>query len=325
MHGAIDRALPPPFASPPRATASMPPPVLSTPRHPLLVPAAITLLCLIWGSTWWAIRLCLLDQPPLASAALRFLIAGLVMAAATPALRRLDRAPPPPTWLWLSTGTLSFAGSYGVLYVAEQTVPSGIAAVLWAIFPLLMAGSGVWFLGERLHARQLLGFLVSFAGIVVVFAGDLGDGASPAATALGAALLLLVSPLVSAVGTTLVKKHGGRTSSVLMNRNGMLFGAGLLALAAWLREDPSAMTWSGRGVLAMLYLAIPGTAFTFGTYFWLLQRVPASRLALISYVTPVLAVLLGVLVGDGVFGAPLAFGTLLVVGGIALVVQKRPS
>lgn len=281
----------------------------------------IALLCLIWGSTWWAIRLCLLDQPPLASAALRFLVAGLVMAAVAPALRAIDRAPGPPVWLWMSTGTLSFAGSYGVLYVAEQTVPSGIAAVLWAIFPLLMAASGVLCLEERLHARQLLGFVVSFAGIVVVFAGDLGDGDGDRG-AHGAAMLLLASPVVSAVGTTLVKKYGKGTSSVLLNRNGMLLGALLLGTAALLREDASGIAWSARGVLATLYLAVFGTAFTFGTYFWLLQRVPASRLALISYVTPVLAVLLGALVGDGVFGLPLAIGTLLVVLGIALVVRR---
>jgi len=289
-------------------------------QHPLLVPGSITLLCLIWGSTWWAIRLCLLDQPPLSSAALRFLIAGATMAAAAPVLRRVDRAPPPPPLLWLATGTLNFAGSYGLLYVAEQTVPSGVAAVLWAIFPLLMATSGVFVLAETLRARQVAGFVVAFFGIVVVFAGDLGGGASGGA--IGAALLLLASPVVSAVGTTLVKKFGKGSSSVLLNRNGMLFGALLLTAAAFARESPLAIAWSWRGILATVYLAVFGTALTFGTYFWLLQRVPASRLALISYVTPVLAVSLGALVGDGTFGLPLAIGTALVVAGIALVVQR---
>jgi drug/metabolite transporter (DMT)-like permease len=203
-----------------------------------------------------------------------------------------------------------------VLYVAEQTVPSGAAAVLWAIFPLLKAGSGVALLGETLAKRQWLGFLVSFAGIVVVFGADLGGE-------LAGALLLLVSPVLSATGTTLVKKFGGGTSSVLLNRNGMLFGAALLAAAALAAESPLRMPWTWPVAVATFYLAVVGTAFTFGTYFWLLQRVPASRLALISYVTPVLAVVIGALVGDGTLGAALAIGTLLVVAGIALVVQKE--
>ena len=293
------------------------------PNRSLLVPSLIAMLCLIWGSTWWAIRLCLCledRQPPLSSAAMRFLVAGLVMAAVVPLLRRVDRAPPPPTWLWLVCGATNFAGSYGVLYVAEQTVPSGVAAVLWAIFPLLMAGSGVFVLGERMRVVQGLGFLVSFLGIVVVFAGDLGKSENGA---LGAALLLLLSPLVSAFGTTLVKKYGQSTSSVLLNRNGMLFGALPLVIGAFAFESPLQVAWTLKGTLANLYLAVFGTALTFGTYFWLLQRVSASRLSLISYVTPVLAVVLGVVVGDGELSLALAIGTLLVVMGIVLVVQKR--
>lgn len=299
----------------------MPPSNQPTAPGRAAIPFAIVVLCLIWGSTWWAIRICLEDQPPLTSAALRFLLAGAAMAAATPLLRRLDRLPPPTTWLWLVTGTTSFAGSYGVLYVAEQNVPSGVAAVLWAVFPLLMATSGVLVLGERLRRLQWCGFLVSFAGIATVFAGDLGSGdGRPAPVA--AALLLLVSPVVSAIGTTLVKKYGRNASSLQLNRNGMLFGAVLLGAAALLREDPRAMAWSTTGLLATTYLALFGTALTFGVYFWLLQQVPASRLALISYVTPVLAVLLGALVGDGTTGPAVWLGTSLVVAGVALVVRR---
>jgi drug/metabolite transporter (DMT)-like permease len=297
----------------------------SAPEKPpprFVVPALIAVLCLIWGSTWWAIRLCLHDQPPLWSAALRFALAGGAMALGTPLLRRLDTKPPPPAWLWLATGLGSFAGSYGILYVAEQHVPSGIAAVLWAIFPLLMAASGVFVLGESLTRRQIVGFVVSFLGILAMFAGDLGGGGE---NLLGAALLLLCSPVVSAVSTTLVKRYGGTTSSVLMNRNGMLVGAMLLACAAWLREDPAAIRWTWSGIGALVYLAVVGTACSFGTYFWLLQRVPASRLALISYVTPVLAMLLAEAVGDGRADGFAWAGTGAVVAGIGLVVTRRKA
>lgn len=278
----------------------------------------IAILCAIWGSTWYAIRICLVDQPPLSSAALRFLVAGVAMAIATPALRRTDAAPPPPTWLWLTAGALNFSGSYGILYAAETVVPSGIAAVLWAVFPLLMAGSGVLVLGERIRARQWAGFLVAFAGIVAVSSGDLGG----TGTDLGWALLVLGSPVVSAVGTTLVKKHGSGTSAVLLNRNGMLFGALLLTAAAFVGEDPLGMAWTWRGTLATLYLALFGTALTFGIYFHLLRSAPASQLSLISYVTPVLALLLGVAVGDGALDARAWLGSGLVVAGVVLVVQK---
>lgn len=282
-------------------------------------PLLIALLCLIWGSTWFGIRICLHDQPPLTSAALRFLLAGLAMTALAPRLRRFETAPPPPRWLWLTAGATSFAGSYGILYAAETVVPSGIAAVLWAIFPLLMAGSGVLVLGERIAPRQWLGFVVAFSGIVAVCGGNLG---STSATSLPWALLILLSPIVSALGTTLIKKFGSGTSSVLLNRNGMLFGAALLSVAALLAEDPRTIVWTWPAVLATLYLALFGTALSFGVYFWLLRTAPASQLALISYVTPVLAMLLGAAVGDGEPDTMAWTGTALVVTGVALVVRK---
>ncbi len=283
----------------------------------LAAPAAIALLCVIWGSTWYGIRICLEDQPPLTSASLRFLLAGAAIALALPCLRAREKAPAPPAWLWLTAGATSFGGSYGILYWAEQVVPSGIAAVLWGVFPLLMAASGVLFLGERLGVRKIAGVLVAFVGIVVVFGGGLGgiDRGN-----VGYALLLLGSPVVSAVGTTLIKKYGSGTSSLVLNRNGMFVGAALLGGAAVLLESPGDIVWTLRGTLALVLLALLGTALAFGVYFWLLRTTPASRLALITYVTPVLAMLLGAAVGDGAMDAMAWLGTGLVVAGVGLVV-----
>ncbi len=282
-----------------------------------LVATLVGLVCLVWGSTWWGIRVCLEGQPPLLSVSMRFWIAGAVMVLLCPPLRRIEKAPPPPRWLWIAAGGTNFAASYGIIYVAEQHVTSGIAAVLWSIFPLLMATSAVLFLGERLLARQVAGFAVSFVGIVVVSSGDLGGGAD-----LDSALLLLVSPFVSATGTTLVKKFGSGTSSVLLNRNAMLLGAALLGIAGLISEDVTKITWTTNGVLALVYLALFGTAFTFGVYFWLLRTAPASLMALISYVTPILAMMLSALVGDGTLELRDWAGAGLAATGVALVVVR---
>ena len=296
------------------------PAVLSPAQRSYLAPALVALLCLIWSSTWWGIRVCLEHHPPLSSAAVRFAIAGVAMALLAPRLRRLEAAPPPPTWLWMTSSATNFAGTYGILYVAETVVPSGIAAVLWAIFPLLMAGSSMLFLNERLRPVQWLGFVIAFAGIVSVFAGDLG-GVEPEQS--GYAWLLLLSPIAATIGTTLVKKYGSKTSSVLLNRNGLLLGAVLLGIAALLREGVTPLTWGPRVIIATLYLALFGTTMTFGIYFWLLRTAPASMMALITYVTPVLAMVLAAIVGDGTPG-PIAWsGAGCVVIGIALVVRKR--
>ncbi|MCR9247187.1 MAG: EamA family transporter [bacterium] len=281
---------------------------------------AIALLCVVWGSTWYGIRVCLEEQPPMTSAAARFFVAALAMAAVTPMLHRREGVPAPRAWLWCASGLTNFAGGYAILYIAELRVPSGPAAVLWGIFPLLMAVSGVMFLGERLSGRQIAGTLLAFGGIVTVFGGGLGDIDSGN---LGYSLLLLLSPVVACTGTTLVKKYGGGTSSVVLNRNGMFLGALALAVIALLSEDPFAVTWTTRGVVALLALAVFGTTMTFGIYFWLLRTTPASRLALITYVTPVIAMLLGALTGDGAMDGNAWAGTALVVLGIVLVVSKK--
>ncbi|MCA8977020.1 MAG: EamA family transporter [Planctomycetes bacterium] len=292
------------------------------PPSRLYASLAIALLCLVWGSTWYGIRVCIYleQQPPLTSAAVRFLIAALAMAAVTPVLRRHENAPPPKAWLWVTAGLTNFSGCYGILYVTERVVPSGPAAVLWGIFPLLMATSGMLFLGERLRPRQIVGTLLAFAGIVTVFGGNLGDLDSGN---LGYSLLLLTSPIVSTIGTTLVKRFGSGSSSLLLNRNGMLLGSAVLAALAFSFERPTDMTWTVRGVLALGYLALLGTTMTFGIYFWLLRTTPASRLSLITYVTPVIAMLLGSATGDGVMDGFAWGGTALVVSGIVLVVTRR--
>lgn len=287
---------------------------------PLLLHLLVALLCVVWSSTWLVIRFGLEDLPPLTSAAVRFLVAGACMALLAPFLHRREGAPPPQRWLWLVAGGCNFAGSYGVLYIAETVVPSGIAAVLWAVFPLLMATSGRLFLGERLRRRQWLGFLLAFCGVVLMFGGDLGgigrDG-------LPMALLLLLSPIVTAVGTTLIKRHGSDRSSVLLNRNGMLTGAVLLSLAALLREGVVLDGFTAPAIAATLYLALVGTVLTFGVYFWLLRQAQANRLSLISYVTPCLALLLAAAAGDGTLDAFALGGTGLVVSGVACVVVPR--
>lgn len=279
----------------------------------------IALLCVVWSSTWWAIRVSLVDLPPLTAAAVRFAVAGALMALVARALGAREAGTPPPRWLWVVMATTNFAGSYGILYHTEAVVPSGIAAVLWAVFPVLMAASGHLFLGERLGARQAGGFALATVGTFVMFCGDLGGDRQ---AILGAALLLLVSPVVSAVGTTLVKRHGKGHSSLQLNRNAMLLGGALLAAAAWWTERDAPARWTPRALLATAYLAAVGTTLTFGIYFWLLRHTQASRLALVSYVTPCLALLFGWLVGDGSLDAATLAGCGLVAAGIALVVGR---
>lgn len=304
---------------------------LSRPPAPTTVLVLFALLCLIWGSTWYGIKLGLPYLPPLSGAAARFTIAALTMIAIAPMLQRREGGVRPPLWLSSALGVLNFAVSYAVVYQSENVLDSGLTSVLWAVYPLLMATAGHWFLGERLRPLQALGFLLGFGGVVVLVTLGADAETAQAPTGTGhlskpvAALLLLSSPLVTAVGTTLVKRYGQGCSSVLLNRDGMTVGACLLLLAAWWFERDQPMRWTGEAVGSVLGLAWIGTCLSFGLWFWLLRYAPANRLSLISFVTPCIALLLGAVFGGEVITPYVVVGSGLVMAGVVLATRRKKS
>jgi drug/metabolite transporter (DMT)-like permease len=287
---------------------------------PLVINLSVALLCLLWGSTWVVIAEGLDDLPPFTSASARFLVAFATLTAIAPWLSRREGGTAPPAWLWLTLGVTNFAMSYGVVYVCTQSLPSGLVSVLWAVFPLIMAASGHLFLdGERLVPRNWLGFAIGFAGVVLLFATDLRQF-GPSGVPL--ALLLLVSPLSAAFGTTLIKRYGSRSSSVLLNRNAIGVGAAILLGIAIAFERDAEVAWTGPAILSVVYLAVAGTVVTFGLYFWLMRYRRANRLALIAFVTPCVALVLGwTFRGEPVTAYTLC-GTVCVVIGVALAVLR---
>lgn len=283
--------------------------------------ALIALLCGIWGSTWFVIEDGLKAIPPLFGAGLRFAIAAAAMLLFAAPLARREGGAPPTLRLTLVVGTLNFALSYGIVYLVETVLPSGLVSVLWGTFPLGMALAGhVWIPAERLDVRQAVGFGVGFLGVFVLFLTDLR---SMGGASLGMGILLLGSPLVSIVGQTILKREGAGTSSVLLNRNAMILGAALLLLASLVFEGGKPTLWTPRLVLGLLYLSLVGTVLTFGLYFWLLRYAPANSLSLIAYVTPVVALWLGVQFGTDELQRTTLIGTGLVLGGIVLVRRRR--
>lgn len=281
---------------------------------------AVVLLCAIWGSTWIVIKAGLRDLPVLSSAAARFSLAAVVFVLVAPLLHRREGGERPPRWLALVMGTFGFAVPYGIVYTVETVIPSGLTSVLWAVFPMMTAMlAHVWLPGERLGARQWLGFAVGLGGVAVLFLTDL-RGIGPAALAAGA--LLLLSPLASAVGQVVIKRHGPQVSAALLNRDGMIVGAAGLWLVALPLERPLEAVLSPAAIGSVVYLALVGTVVAFGVYYWLLRWVSASRLSLIAYVTPAIALWLGWAAGSEPLAASTIGGSALILLGIALALRR---
>ncbi|HEX5720233.1 MAG TPA: EamA family transporter [Thermoanaerobaculia bacterium] len=291
--------------------------MLTATGRPLLTYAALAALVLIWGSTWAAIRVSLEGIPPLTGVVLRFTLACLVLLALAPVFRVRLGATSIERRLWWVNAVLTFTVSYGLVYWAEQWVPSGLAAVIFATFPLFVAVLAHFFLpGERLRTASFLGVLTGFVGVAVLYSEDLGALVGPQAGF--AAKVMLIAPVVSAMANVAVKRWGAGVHPFSISGVSMGLGALLVVPLAWSMERGREITFGARPVLAVVYLAVIGSAVAFTVYYWLLRRLPATRLSLINYATPVVAVLIGTLGLGEPFTLRILIGTGLVVVGVAI-------
>ena len=290
---------------------------------PLLKVATLGLLTLIWGTTWSAITISLRGIPPFTGVALRFAIASILLisyARATgiplAATSRRDRR------LRALHGLLSFCISYGVVFWAEQWVPSGLASVLFATFPLLVAVMAHFALPEeRMTNPALVGTVLGFAGIAVIFAEDFELlGGSMVGLA---AVVMLISPLVSATVSVAVKKCGSGMHPVPFNATAMLLATGVMGVVAAIVERNRPVVFDPGPVAAVLYMAIAGTAITFPLYFWLLEHMKARQVALIGYGTPVVALFIGAAFMSEPMTVRTWVGSAMVVIGVAVATQTR--
>jgi drug/metabolite transporter (DMT)-like permease len=280
------------------------------------------LLTLIWGTTWAAIRIGLEGVPPFTGVAARFALAGLLLlAVALSRGVRLGRGRHEKA-LWLVNGILSFCLSYAIIYWAEQHIPSGLAAVLFATNPLFVAAlAHVLLAGERLTAGAVAGLVLGFAGVAVLFSDDLSLLGGPQVRQ--AALVMLSSALVSATAMVAVKRWGQDVHPLSLSAVPMLIAALVMGTAALLFERQRALVVDARSVGALLYLAILGSAVTFTIYYWLLARVTATRLALMSYLIPIVAVAVGAVLFAEPLRPRVLAGTALVLGGVVIVNRRR--
>ncbi len=285
----------------------------------LTVGATFALLILIWGTTWSVIRISLNGIPPFAGVSIRFAIAALILwGFARGRGLRLGGGREP--WLWLMQALLAFSISYGVVYWAEQWVPSGLVSVLYSSLPLFVVLFAYVLLpDERLGRWGLLGILMGFAGIAVIFSDDFG--ALAGAQVRRAAVVVLLAPLGNAIGQVIIKRWGQGVHSLSLTAPPMAMTAVLFAALSAIFERHRTFDFGTAPVLATLYLAIAGSAVTFSLFFWLLQHVTATRLSLIAYAVPVVAVTIGTVFLDEPLTARMIAGSALVIGGVGFAAR----
>jgi drug/metabolite transporter (DMT)-like permease len=279
-------------------------------------------LCGIWGSTWLFIKLGLEDLPPFTFAAIRFIIAVAIVFSII-RIRGLTLPRARSDWILLAvTGILSFGFNYGLVFWGEQYITSGLAALLQATTPafgLVFAHFNLP--GERLSWTRIGGVVLGVCGVAVVFSNQL---AVAGRQALAGCVALLLSSIFVAYSNVLVKKHGKNLNPAIMTAGQMLFGLLLLlAVSITLEGNPLRYHWTPMAVIALLYLAVVGSVIAFLLYYWLILNMDVTKSMLIALVTPVVAVILGMIVLNEEFGWRTLAGGAMIILGIAFIVVRK--
>ncbi len=256
----------------------------------LFAVALTILLCAIWGGAFVAIKVGTMDMPPLGAGALRFLLTSLVLTGWAHYKRiplRFGRA---EATLLVVLGLLFFYTNVAA-YVGTSRTTSGRAAVFFYAQPIFLALLAPYFLpGDHLTLRKLFGLGLAFIGLIILFLAKLGGGIT--ATLIGDAIVLS-GAIATAVSGVMIKRVAGRISPVALICWQSWMSWPLLGLCSWLWEPGAAFVFSGRAVASILYLGIVSAAFGFVAYAWLIQRNSATRVAALTFLSPVFAVFYG--------------------------------
>lgn len=254
-------------------------------------------LCLIWGSTWLAIRVAVHDIPPLEAAAIRFLAAGgLLIIVALLQKRRWPRDRSQWNAILILSLTI-MALPYGLLFWAEQHVASSMTAVLFSAMPLAVSLFTPAMMHRKVPRQAVYAMVIGFGGLLSLFyTGDLNTSGR----SLLSGVAVLASMALSAWSVVYAKLRLREVDSVVATGLQLLFGSVVLLWGTWALEAHRHAEWTRPALLAMAFLTLFGSAAAFVIYYWLLKRFQPYQLSTISLIVPLIALFEGWLAGEAI-------------------------
>lgn len=278
---------------------------------------AFAAIYFLWGATFLAIRVAVLEIPPFFTAGLRFFTAGGLLFL----FLRLRGQPAPSALQWRSIVVIAvcmFVVTYGALFWAEQYVPSGVTAVLEATLPLIAMILEVFvFRHQRFRWRMGVAVVLGFLGTTLLLLRD-----SQQSFGILPCLVILGGSVAWTLGAVLTRSLPlPKSVPLAAGAEMMVGGAVLLCLSLVTGEMHPFPHIPLRAALALLYLIVGGSLLGFTAYAWLLARMPATRVASHAYVNPLVAVALGYFVAGEPITMRMLLASALVVGSVFLLLK----
>ena len=273
------------------------------------------ILCLIWGTTWFFIKVGLEDLPPITFAAARFVLAILILAV----IIIVQKIPFPQTkrdWKLIGlTGVLQFSINYSLVFWSEQYISSGLAAVLQAMITVFgLALAWIHLPNERITRLKVGAVLLGVCGVAVIFIEQLQVNSLLAFAGCAA---IVFGAYAAAHGSILVKTYGGEIHPATLVFGQMICGiAPVIIYGLAVEGNPLRLNWTWRAIICVLYLTVFGTIVAFWLYYWLLSKIESTKAMMISLVTPLIAVIIGGIFLDERLPVQTFFGGILILASI---------
>ena len=278
-------------------------------------------LCIIWGSTWLTIRFGLESLTPLVSAGMRFSLASIfifiLMKIKSVSLQKDSVS----IRLYLLMGFFSFVIPFGLVYWAEQFVPSGMASVLFAVYPFfVLIFSFLRIPSEPIGSYKIIGTVLGFSGIVVIFSESFDLNFTDYLLGMFACVL---SGTMQAWIAVSIKKFGHHLHPLSMNFVPMVIAGISMLLIGVFFEDLSIIRFDENAILSIIYLAFFGSVITFTSFYWLLKRINVVIISLIAFITPIVALILGYIIYNEELSTSYFVGSAMVLGGVLWANMKN--
>ena len=282
-------------------------------------------LCLIWGSTWYFIKISLnAGVPPFYGVGLRFLFSGIIFFIYIYYKKLSIPTTPQAIKLYLSFGLLNFSLSYGMTYWATQYIYSSISSILWGLFPLFTSLMAHFMIkddpDERLNKNKIGALMMGLLGVTIMSANQEIDFASQSFSAI---LVLISVIIIAAYPSVQYKKHSDEVGPYQMNAVcQFMTGIVMLSMSSLFKEDISVIVWNNELILSTLYLIVFGGFISWGIYFWLYQHLNVTQVTYVAIFPPIVAIFLGWVFLGEILSSKEIIGTLLILGSSVLIYRK---
>ena len=282
-------------------------------------------LCLIWGSTWYFIKISLnAGIPPFYGVGLRFLFSGIIFFIYIYYKKLSIPTTPQAIKLYLSFGLLNFSLSYGMTYWATQYIYSSISSILWGLFPLFTSLMAHFMIkddpDERLNKNKIGALMMGLVGVAIMSANQEIDFKSQSFSAI---LVLISVIIIAAYPSVQYKKYNDEVGPYQMNAVcQVMTGIIMLSMSSLFKEDISVIVWNNELILSTLYLIVFGGFISWGIYFWLYQHLNVTQVTYVAIFPPIVAIFLGWVFLGEILSSQEIIGTLLILGSSVLIYRK---